>query len=431
MPAVLAIAFKDLRLLLRDKGALFFTFVFPLFLALLFGLVFGGGGGGKSRAMDIAVFNADNGPASKQFIDDLKADDALAVTEVASRREAEELVQGNKAVAAVVIPEGFEERAGSIFGGRTMEIEGVVDPARSAEAGLLTGKLNEIAFKQMSRSFTDPARMDKVLRHAREDIADSDGLSPATKSLFGAMFDSIKGVTDSSARDIDQAKKEGKTADAPGWRPVDVKISTLKVNPDEPQSAFEISFPQGVVWALAGCVMAFGVSLTEERQRGTLTRLSVAPISRGQVLAGKAVACWIACVVIQALLLAFAMALGARCRAPLVMVAAIAVVAFGFTGLMMLLAGLARSAGAAHGAGRGIVLVLAMIGGGTIPLFAMPSFMATLSNISPFKWAVVLIEQGVWRWTGHPTDLLLPVAVLLLAGVLGYVIGVSAMRWSE
>ena len=43
MRALIAIAQKDLRLLFRDKGDVFFTFVFPVILAVFFGFVFGEG----------------------------------------------------------------------------------------------------------------------------------------------------------------------------------------------------------------------------------------------------------------------------------------------------------------------------------------------------------------------------------------------------
>ena len=39
MRAIAAIARKDLRLLFRDKGDVFFTFVFPVLMAMLFSLV--------------------------------------------------------------------------------------------------------------------------------------------------------------------------------------------------------------------------------------------------------------------------------------------------------------------------------------------------------------------------------------------------------
>ncbi len=104
--------------------------------------------------------------------------------------------------------------------------------------------------------------------------------------------------------------------------------------------------------------------------------------------------------------------------------------AVGFTGIMMTLAGLSRTEGAAQGYGRAVVLVLAMIGGGSIPLFFMPPIMKTVSLFSPFRWAIDGVEMGMWRGEAA-ADVLLPVAIMLATGVVGFIIGVRAMRWSE
>ncbi|MFN9958378.1 MAG: hypothetical protein ACK55I_35200, partial [bacterium] len=55
MRQVLAIAQKDLRLLLRDKGEVFFTFVFPVILAVFFGFVFGGNSGNSRIELALVV----------------------------------------------------------------------------------------------------------------------------------------------------------------------------------------------------------------------------------------------------------------------------------------------------------------------------------------------------------------------------------------
>lgn len=44
MRKVLALAGKDLRLLIRDRAGFFFVFFFPLLYAIFFGFIFSGGG---------------------------------------------------------------------------------------------------------------------------------------------------------------------------------------------------------------------------------------------------------------------------------------------------------------------------------------------------------------------------------------------------
>jgi len=229
------------------------------------------------------------------------------------------------------------------------------------------------------------------------------------------------------------------STDAPGfggWRPIDVAITELKAELDRPRSSWEISFPQGIVWALMGCVAGFGVSLNAERARGTMVRLTTAPITRRQVLAGKALACFIACLATQVLLILLAVGVfGAifgkfSVGNPLMLGAAMLLSALGFTGLMMLLAGVTRTEAAASGLGRGVIILLAMIGGGTVPLFFLPAWVQTLSNVSPFKWVTLAVEGAVWRgftWG----DFALPALVLVGFGVAGFVGGGIALAKGE
>jgi len=111
------------------------------------------------------------------------------------------------------------------------------------------------------------------------------------------------------------------------------------------------------------------------------------------------------------------------------MIVAVMLSSLGFVGVMMAMAGLSRTEGGGSGMGRAVILILAMIGGGTIPLFFLPPFMQTLSSISPFKWATLAFEGALWRGF-TAADMMLPGAVLLGFCVGGFAIGVYAMRWT-
>ncbi len=432
MPIV-TLAIKDLRLLSRDPANCFFTFVFPLLLAVFFGFIFGGGGEGGSGTIDVAIVDLANSKSSKVFADDLSKDSALSVRSAASEADGEALVRAGKVQACIVIPADFDTGLANVFAGQGISLTAIIDPARSASAGLLTGKLNEYGFRQLAQVFSDPGAMDTSLSTARETIQKNPDISLPQKLLFGAMFDSVKALTNTFPEPSPSTDDAPNTTNpsAPGWSPISVTTRELQIDRRGPRSSFEISFPQGVVWGLLGCVMTFGPSLAEERSRGTLMRLTTAPISRGQILAGKALACFTSCLLVQGMLVAFAiLVFRARFNDSVMTLVAMVACGVGFTGIMMLMAGLARTEGAAQGYGRAIVLILAMIGGGTIPVFFMPAIMKTLSGVSPFKWAVDAIEGGMWRGF-TPSQMALPVGVLLGVGLLGFLVGTSAMRWSE
>jgi ABC-2 type transport system permease protein len=97
---------------------------------------------------------------------------------------------------------------------------------------------------------------------------------------------------------------------------------------------------------------------------------------------------------------------------------------------MMRLAVVGRTEAAAGGIGWAVLLVLSMIGGGMIPLFAMPSWMVPISHASPAKWAILALEGAIWRGFS-PAEMALPLCVLLGVGVVGFTVGVRAFRWSD
>ena len=72
-----AIALKDLRLLSRDRGALFFTILFPVIIAVLFGMVFGRVS--TPGPLDVVVVVTEDGPLARSFTTALQDDSALHV----------------------------------------------------------------------------------------------------------------------------------------------------------------------------------------------------------------------------------------------------------------------------------------------------------------------------------------------------------------
>ncbi|MDX2131198.1 MAG: ABC transporter permease [Planctomycetota bacterium] len=439
MRAVVAIAFKDLRLLLRDRGAAFFAFVFPLLLSVFFGAIFPGGGG-KSGGMKIAVVDEDGTTASGEIVADLEKDSSLRVTRAPDRAAGRDLVRGGDVSACVIFPEGFGDRVDALFTQGTAEIEAIVEPGRAAEAGLLQGKLQEKAFQRVFGGFTDGSRFTGVMGRARDSLAQATDLKPESKEAIGGMLDSIEDVrtrleAEAKADDAEKTGEAGGDAEDDGgfggFRPVAITVEELGAKERRgPRSTYEVSFPQGVVWGLMGCTLAFGAGLATERSRGTLVRLTTAPISRGAILGGKALGCFIACLMVQALLMALGLALGVRVESWGNLAAAMLASAIGFSGLMMMMAGLCRTEAAARGTGQAVVLILAMIGGGTVPLFLLPDWAQTASSVSPFRWALLGVEGALWR-DMPPERMALPVGVLLGLALIGFVVGVRTMRWSE
>lgn len=165
-----------------------------------------------------------------------------------------------------------------------------------------------------------------------------------------------------------------------------------------------------------------------ERSAGTLVRLHVAPITRAQILAGKALACLVAIVGVEVILIAIgAFAFHLRPLSyPLLGLAGLSA-AIGFVGIMMALSTLGQTEKSASGAGWAILLVMSMLGGGMVPLFVMPTWMATASHVSPAKWAILAFEGAIWRGFGV-AEMLGPCAILVAVGILTFAVGARNFR---
>lgn len=428
MKAVLALAGKDLRLLFRDKGDVFFTFVFPVILAIFFGFVFGGGGG--SSRIELALVVESESRIAAGIAADLEADAAFEVKRAASRDAAVDAVRAGRVAAAIVLPAAMQDGVDGLFAGRGIPIEAIVDPSHRAEAGLIQGKLNELAFRQFPRLLGDQAQMSRLLAGARRSFAEADGLSPTQKLLAAGMV--TAGESFMSSMNADGAAGDGPNgapdaASGPSWSPVAVQVAELPARAGMPRSSFDVTFPQGLVWGLAGCVTAFAASIVTERSRGTLARLRLAPIGAAQLVAGKGLACFAAAIVVQVLLIGLAVVgFGSSIAQPVMLALACVAGAFAFSGLAMLLAGFCRTEAEANGAGRGAILILALIGGGSIPLFFMPPVLRTLSFGSPFRWVVTAVEGPFWRDT-PVSEQVLPLLVLVAIGALGFLAGMRGV----
>ncbi len=455
MNAILAIAIKDIRLLLRDRMGFFFAFGFPIMTAIFFGSIFGGsGGGGKdsgdSGKIDLLLVDEDQTDGSRAFAKTLSDASELKVTISPSRDQASAEVRKGNNTAFVALPKGFgASRDSMFFGGGTTIVLGV-DPAKRAESGMLEGVLTKYGFMQLQQGFQDPEVMRKQVRTSLDRLKNSDGMTGAQKQTFEKFFGDLdqflvdvprnsKPDTDASAP-VKAASSSTDTASAPGgFQPIRIeKADVIKPKstaaagaPSSPPNNYSWTFPQGMIWGFLGCSMSFAVAMVLERTRGTLLRLRVSPLSPMQILAGKALACFLMTQVVAILLMLIAY-FAFDVRPTSIPTLAIAIICTGicFVGLMMMLSVFSKSERAAAGLGWGVMLIFSMIGGGMIPLFILKGWMHTLSIISPIRWSILALEGGIWRQM-TPMEMLPACTVLTSIGVVGFIIGAIVFGSAE
>lgn len=424
MRALFALAVKDLRILMHDKAGFFFMLVLPLLFAMFFGSIFSGEGE-VQNAIHILVVDEDSTAASQAFVDRLQAAPELEV-EQSHRQAAVERVRRGRATAYVVLKPGFGTALERIFWGEPPTVELGVDPARRAEAGLLQGVLTKYAAERLQEAFADPDAMRGHVREALAALRNADDLHPERSQ----MLNNFLGELDTFLSELVEQPAEA-DEDFRGFQPLVIEEAKVRRERFGPNNAYAVSFPQGIIWTLIASSAGFALSLVTERNRGTLVRLRVAPLSGSQILAGKALACFLTAATVSTFLLILAVSIfGVEPQSPGLLALALLTAVLAFVGMMMLLSVLGRTEQSVAGFSWAVLLTMAMLGGGMVPLFVMPAWMQSLSHLSPVKWAMLALEGAIWR-NFSLQEMVLPCAILLGVAVGTFAVGVRAFRWLE
>ncbi len=328
------IALKDLRLLLRDRGAVFWALVFPLSFAVLFGAVFPS----AQARPDLEV--AMSGDLSRADV--LRAN-GLSVTSM-SRSDGVASVRSGARLAEIDVSPA--------------QVEITTDPMHPGEGG---------------------------------------AIDAAVTRAFAASCASMPAIHRTS--------------------------SSSSVAP----TGFAVAFPAAILWGLIGCAGAFATASIAERNAGTHARLCAAPVSAASLLAGKLLACLVACVADSTLLLIvarFAFGVPLEQFSMCCLLVAILCSSICFAGITVFLGVLGGSEQSVGGAGWGALLLFAMIGGAMVPLSTMPHWLREASNVSPVKWGIIALEGATFRNLSMRE--LMPACGILLAFGLTSVAGAAA-----
>lgn len=416
--AILAIARKDLSLLIRDPGALIFLFLMPLIFILVMSLALSGlySPSGPS-SVTIAVVDQDGGPFSAAFVKSLASSGGFAVTVDGpngklDRAAAEKLVVSGKAQVAVIIPAGAGDSVQARMtglGAANAEIVLVSDPALSPEVlAPVRGAVQSLA-EQAAFRFAAPKGIDMLFAQLQA----PPGLADAVKQqMTGGMSEAGSLV----------AIKQAFPAGIPRQRT---------------PNAVEQNVPAYTLFGLFFIATQLAGNIMDEKQLGTFRRLLAAPVRRAALLAGKLLAFVLVNLVQVAVLFAAGilvlphlglppMTLGAHPGNLILVSLAVSLAATSFG---LLLAAMARTEAQANGIGVILILVSSMLGGVMVPRFVMPEFMQRVGWISPHTWGLQAYQDVLIRDAGLAT-ILPELGILLLFAAGFFVIAVWRFRWN-
>ena len=374
MHKIMQLIKKDLLLLWREPANLVMILLIPVLMASIFGGIYGNNSG-KSK-VSIALVDEDSSIESAGFITQLSARPEFKITRL-PLAEARASTQLGQYQAYLHIESGFGTGISQFpFGRQTPVVRLVADPKRQAVTGLMTGvtmqTVMQLIEKRLGAAGTGSASMN--------------------------------------------------------FQPVKVETETIVVSSKLPLSAFSVTLPQAVLWSILACVAIMSTGLATERSQQIMLRLKVTAVTMPMIVLSKLLSCMTMILASTCLLFLFGqLTFDLTIQSLPLLGLAICCSAFCFAGIIMALGTLGGSPGAISGAVWTVMIIFAMLGGGMVPQFMMPEWLATASNLSPGKWSIQLMEGAIWRdysWR----EALTPALVLVLLGTAGCAAGIRNLR---
>ena len=197
-------------------------------------------------------------------------------------------------------------------------------------------------------------------------------------------------------------------------------------------SRYQLLVPSYLVMFAFFLVLTVGWLIVAERRQGTLKRLSLAPVSRVEILAGKLLPCLFVSLfqglcLLGAGKLLFGMAWGTQ---PIWLIAVVAATSLAAMGLALWIATLARTETQVAIYGTLLVLVLAGLSGCLMGDRAMmPERMQQISRVTPHAWALDAYRQLLTNPVPDLSAVATSCAVLVAFGVGFFGLAWWSMRW--
>jgi ABC-2 type transport system permease protein len=132
---LLKLFLADLRMITRNRQALFWSFMFPLLFTFIFGFFFGS----STSVGKIGLINQSNTPLAQNIVSGLNNSSLFKIQTETDSDTAKTDIQNSKIAAAVVIPVGF----GSLASAAPKTINVIYDPGNAQANSALTEFLNQ------------------------------------------------------------------------------------------------------------------------------------------------------------------------------------------------------------------------------------------------------------------------------------------------
>lgn len=375
MRKILQVAWKDIRLIFRDRSALTLMLLAPFVLTIGMGAITGrfSGSSTSSGVSDIplVIVNDDSSLLGSALVEMLQSEDLdallnpLVMTNLAAARA---MVDNDNTAAVIYIPSGFtasiipSPQLGTTTQEKVVQIEFYTNPTRTTSAGIIRTILEQFLSQVEIGRISGEVTVTQLLANGYIDPAQA----AAVGTSIGQQMAQSSGGT-SSIKLINVTEGGGP-----------VEFDTLAY-----------IAPGMALMFLMYTVTYGGLSLIKENRQGTLARMLISPTTSTQVLSGKVIGIFLTAVA-QLLILIGGTSLlfGLKWGDPLAVLVLVFAAAFAATGWGMVIAAFLKTPGQVGSIGSALMLIFGLLGGSFFDISSLPGWVQTISKISPNAWGM-------------------------------------------
>jgi len=383
--ALFTLTVKDLRLLVRDRGALVLLLLAPLVVISAAG--FSLSTLYQSSRHLLPVVDLDGGAVSEKLLKTLREAPELNVALVGAEEARRLVSETPRAGAALLVPEGFSE---AVRKGEPAKLVLWTDPVKHLEVLKIRVAVERARAGLVTARVAARIAVVQVLTYAGD--VDFESLSEDSAALAERIAEGTVALEEASVF-------SGPT-----------EFNTF----DQNVPGFSVTF------LLLGMLFGVGLGLLDEREWGMVYRLSASPVPPAALLAGKMLSRFAAGVVQMILLFLFGRAAFGISLGPSLPALGLTIVgiAFASAAFAFLAATLARSRDAILPIGTMAVVAMAAIGGCWWPITIEPMWLQKLAHLFPTAWAMEAFNDLMLRQRALIS--VLPKVGALLGFGLGY-----------
>lgn len=398
---------KELKVFIKDKGAILQFFLVPIVVISVANFAMERMYGG-SISIKLPVVDNDQSESSRRLIAEIKDIEILKVendykkdgaTYAMTERYVRNLINNNERSVALIIPQGFGE---NIHVGRKVRLDLLENPIEQMSVAIIREVMKVVASRLSANSI--------AMKLAAEVLSEKN---------ICVTRDYLIGQTIGKSQKL--------------WKDPPIAINhesliSLIGNKMDPMKQNVPGF--AIMFALFS--LAWGsMSLITERQQGTFERILCAPISKAEILGGKlmttfAIACFQLFVFFAFGHFVFGMDLGNSIAGVILMSIAVALTA---TSMGIFIASIVRTPAQAGGLTSLIIIGMSALGGSWWPSEFMPEYIRVLGHFATINaWAMDGYKDLLWYGRGV-IEILPEIGVLVGLAIFVFSIGVWRFRF--